>query len=121
MVEALAAAGYMEQAVVQSFDKTSLFRLREMSSDISLCALYGLGHFDLSGSQPGDAQAVCPMAEMVLLYPWMLRTAHSEGYKVYVWFGALEHPWTIRLLLEFGADGVIANDPGLVLGAWQSR
>jgi len=51
----------------------------------------------------------------------MLRQAHDEGRKVYVWFGALEHPWTIRLLVEFGADGVIADDPGLVVAAWQSR
>ena len=121
IVEALNAAGYADRAVVQSFDGTSLTRLHELAPDLPLCALYGLGRFDLSGAQPGDAAAVCPMAEMVLLYPWMLRQAHDEGRKVYVWFGALEHPWTIRLLVEFGADGVIANDPGLVLAAWQSR
>jgi len=125
MVEALAAAGYgpgeTKQAVVQSFDAASLARLAELSPEQPLCALYGLGHFDLTGPQPGNAQAVCPMAEMVLLYPWMLRQAHDEGRTVYVWFGALEHPWTVRLLLEFGADGVIADDLGAVLAAWQGR
>ena len=121
IVEALNAASYADRAVVQSFDSASLVRLHEIAPDLPLCVLYGLGHFDLSGPQPGDATAVCPMAEMVLLYPWMLRQAHDEGRKVYVWFGALEHPWTIRLLVEFGADGVIADDPGLVLAAWQSR
>ena len=121
IVEALNAASYADRAVVQSFDSVSLVRLHEIAPDLPLCVLYGLGHFDLSGPQLGDATAVCPMAEMVLLYPWMLRQAHDEGRKVYVWFGALEHPWTIRLLVEFGADGVIADDPGLVLAAWQSR
>ena len=121
IVEALNAANYADRAVVQSFDSASLTRLHELAPDLPLCALSGLGHFDLSGSQPGDATAVCPMAEMVLLYPWMLRQAHDEGRKVYVWFGALEHPWSIRLLVEFGVDGVIADDPGLVLAAWQSR
>ena len=121
MVAALNAANYTDRAVVQSFDNASLTRLHESAPDLPLCALYGLGHFKLTGSQPGDATAVCPMAEMVLLYPWMLRQAHDEGRKVYVWFGALEHPWTIRLLVEFGADGVIADDPGLVLAAWQTR
>jgi glycerophosphoryl diester phosphodiesterase len=121
IVEALNAASYADRAVVQSFDSASLVRLHEIAPDLPLCVLYGLGHFDLSGPQLGDATAVCPMAEMVLLYPWMLRQAHDEGRKVYVWFGALEHPWTIRLLVEFGADGVIADDPGLVLAAWQSR
>ena len=121
IVQALDAAGYAERAVVQSFDDASLAQLRELSPDLPLCALYGLGHFDLSGPQPANAQAVCPMAEMVLLYPWMIRQAHDDGRTVYVWFGALEHPWTIRLLLEFGADGVIADDPGLVVAALQSR
>ncbi|MBI3959122.1 MAG: glycerophosphodiester phosphodiesterase [Chloroflexi bacterium] len=121
IIEALAVADYTGHTVVQSFDGASLARLGELSGDLPLCALYGLGHFDLSGPQPGNAAAVCPMAEMVLLYPWMIRQAHDEGRKVYVWFGALEHPWPIRLLVEFGADGVIADDPGLVLVAWQSR
>ena len=121
IVGALNAAGYAGQAVVQSFDAASLARLHELAPDLPLCALYGLGRFDLTAAQPGDAAAVCPMAEMVLLYPWMLRQAHDEGRKVYVWFGALEHPWTIRLLVEFGVDGVIADDPGLVLTVRQSR
>lgn len=121
MVEALNAASYTDQAVIQSFDSASLARFHQIAPDLPLCALYGLGHFNLTGPQPGDATAVCPMAEMVLLYPWMLRQAHDEGRKVYVWFGALEHPWAIRLLVEFGADGVIADDPGLVLAAWQTR
>lgn len=121
MVEALNAAGYGARAVVQSFDPAALARLRELSPALPLCALSGLGRFRLAGAQPGDAQAVCPMAEMILLYPWMLRQAHSEGRKVFVWFGVIEHPWTVRLLVEFGADGVIADDPGLVVDAWQSR
>lgn len=121
MVAALNGANYADRAVVQSFDSASLTRLHEIAPDLPLCALYGLGHFNLTGPQPGDATTVCPMAEMVLLYPWMIRQAHDEGRKVYVWFGALEHPWAIRLLVEFGADGVIADDPGLVLAAWQTR
>jgi glycerophosphoryl diester phosphodiesterase len=121
MVAALNRANYADRAVVQSFDSASLTRLHEIAPDLPLCALYGLGHFNLTGPQPGDATAVCPMAEMVLLYPWMIRQAHDEGREVYVWFGALEHPWAIRLLVEFGADGVIADDPGLVLAAWQTR
>ena len=121
MVDALSAAGYTDKALVQSFDAASLARLRELSPQLSLCVLYGVAHFDLSGPQPGDAQSVCPMAEMVLLYPWMIRKTHDEGRKIYVWFGALERPWAVRLLLEFGVDGVIVNDPALVSAVWWSR
>ncbi|MFZ1754804.1 MAG: glycerophosphodiester phosphodiesterase family protein [Caldilineaceae bacterium] len=121
IAQALDAAGYGERAVVQSFDAASLARLHEAAPALPLCALYGLGYFNLSREQPGNAGAVCPMAEMVLLYPWMIRQAHDEGRKVYIWFGALAHPWTVRLLVEFGADGVIADDPGLVLAVLRSR
>jgi len=121
MVEALAAANYTERVVVKSSDAAALIRLRELSGDLSLCMRYGLGRFNLAGVQPGNATAVCPMAEMVLLYPWMIRHAHDEGRQVYVWFGMLESPLVVRLLMEFGADGVIAADPGLVVTTRQGR
>lgn len=126
LVEALAGAGFAGEgatgrAVVQSFDGASLDRLRAAAPKLPLCALYGLGRFDLSGPHPGDAQAVCPIAEMVLLYPWMIRHAHGEGRAVYVWFGRVEHPWAVRLLVEFGADGVMADDPGMVVGVLRAR
>lgn len=55
--------------------------------------------------------ARCPMAEMVALYPWMLRQAQAEGRQVFVWFGLIEHPLVMRLLLAFGADGLMVDDP----------
>ena len=30
--------------------------------------------------------------------------------KVYIWFGAIEHPLTMRLMLAYGADGVMVDD-----------
>lgn len=121
IIEALAAANYTDKAVVQSFDEASLIRLRELSGELPLCAMYGLGHFNLSGAQPGNAGAVCPMAEMVLLYPWMIHQARDEGRQLFVWFGAWEYPWTVRLLVEFGVDGVIVDDPALAVAAWKNR
>ena len=50
------------------------------------------------------------MAEMVLLNPWMVRAAPARGQQVYIWFGAIEHPLTARLMLAFGADGVMVDD-----------
>ena len=41
------------------------------------------------------------MAEMVLLNPWMVRRAHLDGRQVLVWFGALENPTLMRLMLSF--------------------
>ncbi|HEX2221096.1 MAG TPA: MFS transporter, partial [Candidatus Limnocylindria bacterium] len=36
---------------------------------------------------PADAEFVCPMAEMVLINPAMIRAAHGDGRTVFVWFG----------------------------------
>lgn len=121
ILDALATAALTEDAVVQSFDADSLARLAQIAPDGQRCALYGLGRFGFPDALPGDAQSVCPMGEMALLYPWMIRQAHSQGYTVYLWFGALEHPWTVRLLMEFGADGLIVDDPGLVVTARRNR
>lgn len=111
MVEAIQAAGFTEHTVIQSFSPAALERLREVDPSQRLCALYGLGRFQLDGPYPGDAEFVCPMAEMVLLYPWMIRQAHDRGRLVYVWFGVLENPFTMRALVELGADGVMVDDP----------
>ncbi|RME63206.1 MAG: hypothetical protein D6790_05070 [Caldilineae bacterium] len=111
MVKAIQAAGYTDRTVIQSFSPAALDRLRALDPSQRLCALYGLGRFDLDGPYPGDAEAVCPMAEMVLLYPWMIRQAHDQGRLVYVWFGVVERPFTMRALVELGADGLMVDDP----------
>jgi glycerophosphoryl diester phosphodiesterase len=110
MLQALREADYVDQAVLQSFDARSLERLRSLDADVQLCALYGLWDFSIA-SPPGRAQSVCPMAEMVLLNPAIIRQAHADGRPVFVWFGAVESPFTISILRFFGVDGLILDDP----------
>jgi glycerophosphoryl diester phosphodiesterase len=66
---------------------------------------------ELSDVKPDNAKTVCPMVEMVLLNPWVVRKAHQDGRRVYAWFGVIENPLTIRLLLALGVDGLIVDDP----------
>ena len=110
MVEAIAAAGYADQTVIQSFDPAALARIRALDPAISICALHGLGSFRLGDSQPAEADIVAPMAEMVILYPWLIRPAHQAGQPVYAWFGVAEHPLALRLLLALGVDGLMVDD-----------
>ncbi len=110
MVEAITAAGYADQTVIQSFDAVALARIRALDPAISICALHGLGGFRLGDPQSADADIVAPMAEMVILYPWMIKQAHRSGRPVYVWFGVAEHPLTLRLLLALGVDGLMVDD-----------
>jgi glycerophosphoryl diester phosphodiesterase len=111
MVQAIVDANYVEKTVIQSFESQALEAIHALNPDIELCALYGLWGLSPSTPQPGEARTVCPMAEMVILNPWMIRQAHAEGRRVFVWFGAIEHPLTMRALLAFGADGLIVDDP----------
>ena len=72
--------------------------------------MHGLGDFRLGDPQPANADIVAQMAEMVILYPWMIRLAHQAGHRVYVWFGVTEHPLLMQLLLAFGVDGLMVDD-----------
>ncbi len=116
MVRLVEEMGYLDRTVFQSFVPAALDEMRAANPNVRGCPLFGLWQFDLSDP---PAEYVCPMAEMVLLYPWMIRGAHARGQQVYVWFGAIEHPLTMRLMLAFGADGLMVDDPaalGQVLG-----
>jgi len=113
MLAALEQANYLDHTVIQSFEADSLTKLHQLNPQARLCALYGLWQF--SDSQPaGDAAYVCPMGEMVVRNPYMIRHAHNEGRRVIVWFGALQYPFLYRLVEFFGADGLIADDPVVV-------
>jgi glycerophosphoryl diester phosphodiesterase len=41
----------------------------------------------------------------------MIREAHQDGKQVYVWFGIIESPTMMRIILAFGADGLMVDDP----------
>jgi glycerophosphoryl diester phosphodiesterase len=110
MVEQVVAAGFIDRTVIQSFDGASLERIRMINPDISVCALYDLWDFQLGTPQPGGAKIVAPMGEMVLLFPWMIRSARLAGQQVFVWFGIIEHPLVMRLVVALGADGLIVDD-----------
>ena len=88
----------------------AFYLVRALNPAISICALHGLGGFRLGDPQPAEAAIVAPMAEMVILYPWMIKQAHRTGQQVYVWFGVAEQPLVIRLLLALGVDGLMVDD-----------
>jgi len=120
LVQALVAADYLDHAVIQSFQAASLERLRGLAPDARLCALYGRWRFDVR-QPPGDAQLVCPMAEMVLLAPGMIRQARREGRQVFVWIGVFENRFMFEAMRLFGADGIMSDDPAALRDAMAGR
>jgi len=112
MVQTLRQEGYLKQTILQSFVRDQLASVSGDNPDLIICPLYGLWDLSLSDIQPENAKTVCPMAEMILLNPWMVRRAHQDGRLVYAWFGAIENPLVMRMLLALGVDGLIVDDPG---------
>ena len=110
ILHVLDEAGYLDQTIIQSFEAGSLDTLHRLNPNVKLCALYGLGSFSVS-APPGEAQFVCPMAEMVLLNPGLIRQAHGEGRQVFIWFGLLENPFLFKVMRFFGAEGLMSDDP----------
>ena len=110
ILQVLDEADYLDQTIIQSFEADSLDTLHRLNPNAKLCALYGLWQFSVS-TPPGDAQFVCPMAEMVLLNPVIIRQAHGEGRQVFIWFGMLENPFLFNVMRFFGAEGLMSNDP----------
>lgn len=114
LMQELEELDYVDKTVVQSFEPASLDTLHRLNPDLNFCALYGLWQFDIS-NPPADSQFVCPMAEMVLIFPSMIQQAHREGRQVFVWFGVMEHPLMFRAMRFFGADGLMSDDPLLLV------
>ena len=111
MVDALVANDYVQMTVIQSFDFDTLENIQKINPDVGVCPLYGLWKLNLSNPRPGEASMLCPMAEMIVLNPWMIRQAHAAGREVFVWFGVIEHPLAMRFMLALGADGLMVDDP----------
>ena len=119
LLRVLEDTGYRDQTAIQSFETGSLETLRRLDPDLRRCALSGLWKLGLS-SPPGEAQLVCPMAEMVLLNPWMVRQAHDDGREVFVYFGVLENPLMFKVMRFFGVDGLMSDDPLKLKAALES-
>jgi len=112
VVGSLTATGMLEKTCVQSFSPTSLQRLHQLSPQLRLCRTYypwGLW----VGNNPEGVTVVSPMAEALLVNPWMVRQAHARGWQVWPWFAGLESKWTVQWILSLGVDGLMVNDPRL--------
>jgi glycerophosphoryl diester phosphodiesterase len=109
LVDLLRARRYLDRAVIQAFEAETLLELRRLAPEAKACWLTGLWQFDLT-QPPADAAYICPMGEMVLLHPEMIRSAHASGRVVFAWWGALESPAANAVLAAYGVDGIMMGD-----------
>jgi glycerophosphoryl diester phosphodiesterase len=109
LVDLLLAVDYLESAVIQAFEAETLLAVRVRAPDARLCHLTGPGEFDIA-SPPAGAGCVCPMGEMILLHPDMVRQAHEAGLVVLAWWGFAESGPANAVLASYGVDGLILDD-----------
>jgi glycerophosphoryl diester phosphodiesterase len=118
MAAVIAAHQYEDSTIIQSFDMTSLERLRQLNPQLRLAALYTAGN-PLRADPPPGVSVVGPPWEMVNSDPTLVRDAHASGRQVVVW--SVEGPSAIRPLLEARVDGIITSRPDVVRAILEGR
>lgn len=110
MVEAILQQQMQDHTVIPSFSTPALERVHQLAPQIQLCQLLYPWVLTLP-RLPDYVRIVAPMAEALLLNPWIVRQAHHRGLQVWPWFAALENRLTIAYLKSLGVDGIIADNP----------
>lgn len=114
----ITANGYEQSTIVQSFDMTSLERLRAANPRLKLAALYTAAS-PLRGDPPAGVTVVGPPWELVSIDPTLVRDAHAGGRQVVVW--SVDSPAPIRALLDARVDGIITSRPDVVRAILDGR
>lgn len=114
MVEALRLHPQDSSLIVQSFSVDSLRQLHALAPNLKLCRLYYPWRLWL-GRNPEGVVVVSPNAEALLLNPWMVRWAQSQGYQVWPWFGLSESNFTVAWMKALGVNGLMLDDPRRLL------
>jgi glycerophosphoryl diester phosphodiesterase len=116
LVEILTAENLLDRTIIQAFEPEMLDALHRLEPRVATCLLRGIGVFDAT-TVPTGTRNICPMGEMVLIDPDMIRRAHAAGLTVFAWWGALETTATDGILEAYGVDGLIVDDLVALLDA----
>lgn len=109
LVDIITATDSLDRTIIQAFEPETLAAIHGVEPRLETCLLTGVGQFGTTDVPVGTTN-ICPMGEMVLLDPDMIRAAHAEGRKVFVWWGLLESATTNAILEAYGVDGLIVDD-----------
>ena len=109
LADLLRSRGALGLAIVQAFEAETLEKLRRVAPEARACWLTGIGVLDAS-DPPAGAAFICPMGEMVLLNPGLVRAAHARGLKVLAWWNVAESGPANAALVAYGVDGIMVDD-----------
>lgn len=111
MASVIAAAGYEDRTIVQSFDMGSLERLRQINPHLKMAALYTPTN-PLRGEPPASVTVIGPPWELLAAEPNLVRDVHASGRQVVVW--SVDTPSAVRPVVEARVDGIITSRPDMV-------
>lgn len=103
------------QAVVMSFAKPALRRVRLLAPELPLVLLMKrtLKPKRIDGSLPRGVRTAGPSLSLLRRDPDYVRRVHQRGNHVFVW--TVDQPGDIDFVLDLGVDAVISNRPADVL------
>jgi glycerophosphoryl diester phosphodiesterase len=109
---------YEDRTIIQSFDMTSLERMRALNPRLKLAALYTAAS-PLRGDPPPGVSVVGPPWEAVTSDPALVRDAHASGHQVVVW--SVEGAAAVPPLIDARVDGIITSRPDVVRALLEGR
>jgi len=118
LASTIAAFGYEDRTVVQSFDAASLEKLRRINPHLRLAALY-TATSPFKGDPPAGAEVVGPPWELVAADRSLVRDAHASGRQIIVW--TVDSQSGMQQMLDARVDGIITGRPDVarrLLDAW---
>lgn len=110
VVDAIYAHEMQNHTIIPSFSSQTLEKVHELAPQIPLCQLLYPWELVLR-PLPQYIAIVAPMAEALLLNPWIVRQAQARSLRVWPWFAGLENRLTVGYLQSLGVDGIIADNP----------
>ena len=100
----------VDRALVQSFDREAIARIRATSPEIRVGALVAQVPLDVALLRPGAASAICPGAH--LLTESVLAEIREADLECYVW--TVNEPAQMDRLVGWGVSGIITDRPGVL-------
>jgi glycerophosphoryl diester phosphodiesterase len=111
LAASVAAHGYQERTIVQSFSADSLRRFREINPRQRLALIYS-SQQPLRDEPPGWVGVLGPEWSLVASERTLVRDAHATGRQVVVW--TLDTPGQVHQAIEARVDGIVTNRPDVV-------
>lgn len=120
------ANGNLQSSTVllQSFDATSLERMRELTPSIPTAFLMSVpnqttAQWQLAGTGPDYIDAFAPNSAALFADPTAVQRYHANGHDVHTW--TVNDAQQMGLLLDMGVDGIFTNNPDLLRAEIDAR